>query len=60
MASVVQTTVPGIPAVQQVPIQNVESGQALLASGDWANHVRHEGIVATDAHFNRVKVGQVL
>ena len=60
MATALQNTVPGIPAVQQVPVPDVEACQALLASGDWANPVRHEGIVATDAHFNRVKVGPVV
>ena len=50
-----QATVPGIPAVMRVPVQDVEACQKLLASGDWANPVRHEGMVATDAHFNRLK-----
>ncbi|KAL3149542.1 hypothetical protein ABBQ32_002322 [Trebouxia sp. C0010 RCD-2024] len=51
-----QATIAGIPAVLKVPVQDLAACQELLASGDWANPVRHEGIVVTDAQFNRVKV----
>lgn len=54
--SCLQAEVPGIPEVLKVPVQDLEACQTLLASGDWANPVRHEGMVATDAQFNRVKV----
>ena len=53
-----QATIPGIPAVETVPVQDLAACQQLLASGTWANPVRHEGMVVADAHFNRVKAGQ--
>lgn len=54
-----QATVPGIPAVQQIPLQNMQACQRMLASGDWANPSLHEGIVVSDAHFNRVKASRL-
>ncbi len=38
--------------------KDIEACQQLLASGDWANPARHEGMVVADAHFNRVKASQ--
>ncbi len=54
-----QATVPGIPAVRQIPLQDMQASQRMLASGDWANPALHEGIVVSDANFNRVKASRL-
>ena len=54
-----QATVSGIPAVRQIPLQDIQACQRMLASGDWANPALHEGIVVSDANFNRVKASRL-